>query len=36
LGETAGVVTVDAGILAFAALLAFAGAFVGFLRYDVR
>jgi hypothetical protein len=34
-GAAAPVVT-DAGLLALASLLAFAGAFVAFLRYDVR
>jgi ABC-type transport system involved in multi-copper enzyme maturation permease subunit len=34
--DVAGGVIVDAGILAFASLLAFIGAFVAFLRYDVR
>jgi ABC-type transport system involved in multi-copper enzyme maturation permease subunit len=36
LGDIAGIVTMDAGILALASLLAFAGAFLAFLRYDVR
>jgi ABC-type transport system involved in multi-copper enzyme maturation permease subunit len=34
--EIAGSLVVDAGLLALASLLAFAGAFAAFLRYDVR
>jgi hypothetical protein len=36
LGNTDGGVIVDAGLLALYSLLAFAGAFFAFLRYDVR
>ncbi len=36
LREIAGSLVVDAGLLALASLLAFAGAFAAFLRYDVR
>lgn len=36
LGEIAGGLVTDAGLLALASLLAFAGAFGAFLRYDVR
>jgi ABC-type transport system involved in multi-copper enzyme maturation permease subunit len=35
-GETAETAVIDAGLLALYSLLAFAGAFLAFLRYDVR
>ena len=36
LGEAAAPVVLDAGVLVLSTLLAFAGAFVAFLRYDIR
>jgi ABC-type transport system involved in multi-copper enzyme maturation permease subunit len=36
LGEAAAPVVLDAGVLVFSTLLAFAGAFVAFLHYDIR
>jgi ABC-type transport system involved in multi-copper enzyme maturation permease subunit len=36
IGEVAAAIVLDAGMLGLASLLAFAGAFVAFLRYDVR